>query len=169
MVAVARNRQLAAALGALDRAHQVGDARRLQQVVGRAALQALHRVFRVAVSGEHHHRGVGMALQDLVEQPDAIVNGHLQIGEDRRHFARSAQELESLFGGSGCSHGVTFLAQHRGDHVADGGVVVDDEHRRLLIARRLLVVVVCLHGTPRSSRALERLDGEREVQAEHLA
>jgi len=53
--------------------------------------------------------------------------------------------------------------------VADGGVVVHDEHRRLLIARRLLVVVVRLHGMRWGSRALERLDGERDVQAEHLA
>src|SRR5256885_5518941 len=49
--------------GALDGAHQLRDPRRLEQVVSRAAPEAIDRAFGIAVPGEHHDRRMRVAPQ----------------------------------------------------------------------------------------------------------
>ena len=77
LLLVALARQLDAALGqrALDGADEVGELGRLEQVVDRAAAQAVDRRLGVAVAGEHDHRGVGVALAEVSSSQSPSLPG----------------------------------------------------------------------------------------------
>ena len=128
LLLVALASQLDAPLGerALDGADEVGQLRRLEQVVDRAAAQAVDRRLGVAVAGEHDHRGVGVLLAERLEQPQPVLPRHLHVGDDQRRVFLLG-ELEGHVGARGDGAVVALFAEQHADHVADGLVVVDDQ------------------------------------------
>ncbi len=124
-------RELDAALGerTLDRADEVGELRRLEQVVDRAAAQAVDGGLGVSVAGEHDHRRLRVLVPEVLEQPEPVLAGHLHVRDHQRRLG-GAREIERHLRARGDHAVVALLFEENRDHVADRLVVVDDENPR---------------------------------------
>ena len=119
---------------------------RLEQEVGRAAVEAVHRGGRLAHAAEHDDRGVGVPGADHLEQADAVELGHAHVRDDERGLADPVEHLERLQAAAGLeARGSPGPGASASANPTDTGLVIHDEavggagHDRLR-------VLECRHG-----------------------
>ena len=139
---------------ALNGPHELGDLGRLEQIVVRAAPQAVHGRLGVAVAGQHDDGDVLIRLADAVEKPQTVVVGHLQVADHQLEALRHERQRCARVRGAGA--GIALLGQQNGQDLADGHVVVHDEDvRRFQMIRRAdgRTLHCCLQKEPREGEA----------------
>jgi hypothetical protein len=128
---VALAREFEAALGErpLDGADEIRQLGRLEQVVDRAAAQAVDRGIGVAVARQHDHRGVRVLVAERLQQPQPVLPRHLHVRDDERGVV-GLRRLERGLGAAGGHAVVALLAEEHRKDVTHRLVVVDDQDAR---------------------------------------
>ena len=125
---------------AADKRQRVVDVERLRQILERAALKRGDRTVQVRVRGHDDHRHLRIALLHLVQEHEAGLAGHSDIGNEHlrltdgerlQHLVRRRESLERN----------TLARQRFFEHPANRAVIVDDPYRFRTVAARWLVVV----------------------------
>ena len=104
----------------------VGARDRFLQVLERAELHRLDRVFHRAVRRHHDDLDLGLLGADLAQQPHAVEAGHLEIGEHQIEAA-FVEDLRCFFSVLRGDHRVLVELERIGDELAQAGFVIGDQ------------------------------------------
>jgi hypothetical protein len=111
--------------GAPDQLEQLGDFKRLEQVIVGAKFGGLDGGLRGAKRGDENDGQAGPGGVQLAHELQAAQAGHFQIGDDH---------VEGVLGGAGQAlvaalfhgHLVAFVGHQPGERVHNAGIVVDE-------------------------------------------
>jgi len=100
---------------------------RLGQIIHRPGLDGLDGELGRGVGGEHDRRQVGPLIVEAGEKFVATHAAEAGVGDDHEKFL-ARQQIQRLFGGFDCAHGIVLALQHRLQGQAHVLLVVHDEH-----------------------------------------
>ncbi|MNS76156.1 hypothetical protein D3C72_1096950 [compost metagenome] len=128
-VALVFQHQARAVEGAAHRMLEHGQVfQRLDQVVGSAQAQRLHRITHDAGTGHHDHRQLRGALADLADQFEAAHLRHAQIADHEVGLV-FFEDLKPLLAIAGLEDAEATVFKIGGEACTDHVVVIDDQQR----------------------------------------